>query len=98
MKYIISLLLLFPISSQATDGYPPQDKQLHYITSYALTVSLYSVYKKAKAPCPWLLAAGSTLALGALKEATDSTWDGGDMKANALGVSTGIIFNYVIGF
>ena len=84
MKILIStLFIFFCLKAQAIE----QDKVLHFTLSYALSYTgmhLLPEDKKYLAPL-------FVLALGILKEVTDSTADGKDMIANTLGIGTSII-------
>ena len=93
MKHIILLFLLFSISANADNlNFRDSDKQLHLITSYALTTSLYQITHN------YYVAAGGTLFLGVGKELTDSSFSYGDLKADILGVIIGCVFNVTFHF
>ncbi len=69
--------------ASAADPLPsiPVDKKLHFLASYALTLSCHQVYTERSWVCP-----DSVFALGAVKELVDERGDRNDMAANTLGI------------
>lgn len=86
IKLLFLFTLLFGFSAQAIEP----DKQLHVISSYALSTTAYSALN---AHTNWskatklVSAAAVTLLLGYAKERSDEQYDVADMNANAAGTT-----------
>ena len=76
------------------------DKQLHALGSYALNYTAYTYFRSKEISKTRSLIYSSllTLAVGAIKEGTDSHWDPKDMGANALGTGLSMTSIIVIDF
>jgi hypothetical protein len=69
-----------------------QDEQLHMLASYGIN-STFLLAGSSR-----LNAAGSTLMLGLLKEATDPEFEPRDMGANAVGIALSTLTTFVLEF
>jgi hypothetical protein len=99
MKTLIPLSvigLLFSSSAYASDKHldlNQRDHQLHAGVAYGATLAMNQVFKATDTPLPALCAAFSVFTVGVVKESLDPAFSAGDLKANALGVASGTIFN-----
>ena len=87
------LLLLIALTSAARAWAVEPDKQLHFITSYALAMTLDSTLKRQRVKHAALKANLITLGLGALKELTDPQFSPADFNADCIGVLTFNVIN-----
>ncbi len=104
MKKLIALLaLVISTNAFAQDATEDKfdlkntDKQLHALASYGLTYTTIDAFRRANFSKTQSYMYGSllTLAIGALKEATDKTgFSTNDMLANSVGVILGIGINF----
>lgn len=91
MKYILILLLLLSYNSNVVEP----DKMKHFAVSSAISSAGYVIFRIGGMSVYGALASSivTTMAIGALKEASDDHWDNGDMGANLIGaVLVPIIF------
>jgi len=91
---MLSISPVFVSQSFADDG---GDKALHVGASFVISTLSYNFYKsqfnmsdtKAR-----LAAFVTTIAIGAVKEATDDEFSGSDMGANAGGAGLGVLVGF----
>lgn len=98
MKKLISILIFVGFISPAysadedTFSFSSTDKQLHMLASYGLTLTFTDLYRRMQFS-KWqsiLYGAATTLAIGAIKEASDPKFSSNDMLANSVGITVGV--------
>lgn len=75
-----------------------RDHQLHAGVSYGTTLAMNQLFEATDVPRPALCAALSVFTVGIAKEAFDPAFSLGDIKANAVGIASGTMFNFVFEF
>ena len=87
-------------NSSGLDFMDQPDKQLHALGSYALNYTAYTYFRSKKISKTRSLIYSTllTIAVGAIKEGTDDSWDSNDMKANLLGTGVSGLSLIVIDF
>ncbi len=93
----LAALLFFVSNTVASEPAIPTDKALHASFSLVISMAAYDFYRKNTSLTDnqaRLAALASTLAIGAAKEISDEEFDWGDMAANGLGASVGIMIRF----
>lgn len=84
MRIILNTILTIMLFSGPALSIEP-DKEAHLRVSAYISLPIYAFCYATKQKHPALCAFGMVMALGAIKETTDSRFDWGDMAANAVG-------------
>lgn len=102
MKYLLIFLLIFSSINSQAFFYKEEDKNLHFIVSFAGTyigTEMLMLTTDLKPKEALLISATTILVLGLLKESLmDDKFDGNDMLANTAGVGLASVPFLIIEF